>query len=478
MCHRVCAACVFVSSLVFTSVHLLGQTSGAWTALVHATVIDATGDAPKPDSTVLLRGSQIVEVGNFSAVQIPAAARVTDYSGKFLVPGLWDMHVHIRGGMELLKANESFLTLYVVNGVTGIREMGGDLVDVVLQWRREIADGTRFGPRIVTAGPKIDGPRPSWPGSLPVNTPDEGRRAINEVHRLGADFVKFYSGVPREAYFASVAEAKKLGLSISGHTPSGVLVQEASDAGQRSIEHLQLHVLPGASRNQQEVMFEAAQRAGSSRPMTFEERYSRLLIGYDRDLARTLMQHLAKNGTWIDPTLTVAKRVATSGETDYERDPRRKYISPRMWASWQAGTRPSQKSAVQQLVLKHDELIRLAREANVGLLGGTDAGASNPYVFPGFGVHEELAALVEAGLTPMEALQTATRNAATFMGMAETLGTIQPGKVADLLVLNRNPLDDIRNTESIKAVVLRGRVLPRQELQQLLAGVATDATAD
>jgi imidazolonepropionase-like amidohydrolase len=212
--------------------------------------------------------------------------------------------------------------------------------------------------------------------------------------------------------------------------------------------------------------------------MSFEERYSRLLMGYDRDLARTLMQRLAKNGTWIDPTLTVANRVATSGEMDYERDPRRKYISPKMWASWQAGTRSAMKGVVQQLVLKDGELISLAREANVGLLGGTDTGASNPFVFPGFGVHEELAALVEAGLTPMEALQTATRNAAMFMGMADTLGTIQRGKVADLLVLNRNPLENIRNTESIETVVLRGRVLPRQELDTLLAGVAATATAD
>jgi hypothetical protein len=167
---------------------------------------------------------------------------------------------------------------------------------------------------------------------------------------------------------------------MSGHLPSDVLVEEASDAGLRSTSSALR--CSWASRNQQEVVFDDAKRAGTSRPMSFEERYSRLLMGYDRDLARTLMQRLAKNGTWIDPTLTVANRVATSGEMDYERDPRRKYISPKMWASWQAGTRSAMKGVVQQLVLKDGELISLAREANVGLLGGTDTGASNPFVFP------------------------------------------------------------------------------------------------
>ena len=185
-------------------------------AFVHATVIDGTGAAPKRDQTVLVTGARITAIGNFSAIQIPPSAQMLDGRGKFLIPGLWDMQVHIRGGKDLVTANEAFLTLYVANGVTGIREMGGDLVDTVLQWRGEIAEGTRLGPQIITAGPKLDGPRPQWPGSLPIATAADARDAVAEVKRKGADFLKIYSGVPREAYFTALDQAKKLSLTGSG----------------------------------------------------------------------------------------------------------------------------------------------------------------------------------------------------------------------------------------------------------------------
>ena len=444
-------------------------------AVVHATVIDGTGAAPKPDQTVLVTGTRIAAIGSFSSIPIPSSAQTIDGRGKFLIPGLWDMHVHIRGGADLLKANESFLTLYLANGVTGIREMGGDLVDTVLQWRREIDVGKRLGPRIITAGPKLDGPRPSWLGSLAVTTAADGRQAVLEVKRIGVDFVKIYSGVPRDAYFAALDEAKKQRLSVSGHIPDDILVREASDAGQHAIEHFQ-YLVNGASRDEAALVMEAARRRGTPSPMGASEFYARLLTGYDGETARQMAARLARNGTWVDPTLGIFHTIAAMDQTDYANDPRRKYVSAGMWTSWTAGVRTAaglrtQGVMFREMLTRERDLFALLRSARVGVLAGTDTGASNPYMFPGFSLHEELALLVDAGLTPMEALQASTRNAAIFMGRRDTLGTLEKGKAADMVLLDRNPLDDIRNTRAIDAVVVHGRVLSRGDLDKQLAGV-------
>jgi imidazolonepropionase-like amidohydrolase len=449
-------------------------------ALAHATLIDGTGAAPKRDQTVLVTGARITAIGNSSEIQIPPSAQMLEGRGKFLIPGLWDMHVHIRGGKDLIKANEAFLTLYVANGVTGIREMGGDLVDTVLQWRRDIAEGTRLGPQIITAGPKLDGPRPQWPGSLPIATAADGRDAVAEVKRIGADFVKIYSGVPREAYFAALDEAKKRSLSVSGHVPSGMLVREVSDAGQRSIEHFN-EVFPGLSRDENDIKLEAARRRNTQNPMGGLEQTARLVAGYDGETARRLVARLAANGTWVDPTLGIFHTIATMDQTDFANDPRRKYISAAMWTSWTAGVRSTARLAQQgvmfrQILSKEHELIAMIRTARVGLLAGTDTGASNPYMFPGFSLHEELALLVDAGLTPMEALQAATRNAAVFMGKLDTLGTLEKGKSADMVLLDRNPLDDIKNTRTINTVVVRGKVWSKGDLEKQLSNVEAHAS--
>ena len=471
-----CGAVVVVAVLVSArAVQQNDRGSPTSFAFVHATVIDGTGAAPKRDQTVLVTGARITAIGNSSAIQIPPSAQMLDGRGKFLIPGLWDMHVHIRGGKDLVTANEAFLTLYVANGVTGIREMGGDLVDTVLQWRGEIAEGTRLGPQIITAGPKVDGPRPQWPGSLPIATAADARDAVAEVKRKGADFLKIYSGVPREAYFAALDQAKKLSLSVSGHVPSDILVREVSDAGQRSIEHFN-EVFPGTSRDENDIKLEAARRRNTQNPMGGVEQTERLFAGYDGETARRLVARLAANGTWVDLTLGVFHTIATMDQTDFANDPRRKYISAAMWTSWTAGVRSSAGLARQgvmfrQILSKEHDLVAMMRSAHVGLLAGTDTGASNPYMFPGSSLHEELALLVDAGLTPMEALQAATRDAAVFMGRLDTLGTLEKGKSADMVLLDRNPLDDIRNTRTINAVVVRGKVLSKGDLEKQLLHV-------
>jgi len=206
-------------------------------AITHVSVIDATGSPAQTDMTVTVRGDRIVKIEKTSKSKLPKSAKIVDASGKFLIPGLWDMHVHTIFGEWIPGGREVSLPLFVANGVTGVRDMGGDL-DTLLAWKREISAGTLLGPRMVIAGPMLDGPKSRFPSSLSIATPDEGRKAVDELKAKGVDFIKIQSFIPRDAYFAVVEEAKKQGLIFAGHVPDAVRAVEASDAGQKSIEHL------------------------------------------------------------------------------------------------------------------------------------------------------------------------------------------------------------------------------------------------
>src|SRR5215212_6277368 len=205
-----------------------GQRSLVFT---HVTVIDATGAAAKPDMSVVISGGRILELGRTGRVRLPKDALVVNASGKFLIPGLWDMHVH-----EWNK--EIFFPLFIANGVTGVRDMFSPLPPIK-QWRAEIAAGKTVGPHIVAAGIIVDGPYPFCaPCTIAVTNADEGRKAVLKVKEMGADFIKVYSMLPRDAYFAIADEAKRQGMVFAGHVPEFVSAAEASDAGQKSIEHL------------------------------------------------------------------------------------------------------------------------------------------------------------------------------------------------------------------------------------------------
>jgi imidazolonepropionase-like amidohydrolase len=391
-------------------------------ALAHVTIIDVAGGVSRPDMTVVIRGGRISEIGEAVKVVAPQGATVVNAAGKFLIPGLWDMHVHWY--------NRDTLTLFTANGVTGVREMFGN--PDLLRWRQDIAKGSLPGPRMIVASPIIDGPQPVWPGSIVVADADEGRKAVIKVKKDGADFVKVYSRLPRDAYFAIADEAKKQGITFAGHVPSSVSAGEASDAGQKSIEHL------------------TGIRMGLSDPELFAR--------------------FVKNETWQCPTLTVLRSHAYLGDENFRRDQRLKFIPAPMKERWgmRMANRNEENFANAKKVFQKDlEIVGAMRKAGVQLLAGTDTG--NPFCFPGFSLHEELALLVIAGLTPVEALRSATLNPAKFLGLDKTLGTIEQDKVADLVLLDANPLEDVRNTQRINAVISNGRLFDRKALDKMLA---------
>ena len=444
----------------------------------HATVIDMTGAPPRFDTTVIVRGNRIDAIGKAGKVRVPRGAKVVDASGKFLIPGLWDMHVHFD---EI----ERSLPLFVANGVTGVRNMGGDL-DSLVRWEKEIATGRLLGPGIVSGGPILDGPDPAAHGpTISVGTAAEARQAVSDLARRGARFVKVYDRLPREAYFAIVDEAKRARIPVVGHVPLAVSTMEASDAGQRSIEHLGT-ILEGASSQSRELRrLEATApppRDPSDFPRRIAARGERMLDTYDEKTARELFARLARNQTWQVPTLIVKYTQTFVDDLARAGDPREKYVPApdREWWSPQKNffaryRTPEYIVLKKRLYRKELELVGSLHRAGVPLMTGTDL--SSAWVFAGFSLHDELALFVEAGLTPMEALAAATRNPAIFFNELATAGTIERGKRADLVLLDADPLADIKNTRRIRAVVRNGRYLPREELDRLLAGVEASARA-
>jgi imidazolonepropionase-like amidohydrolase len=438
-------------------------------ALAHVTVIDCTGAKPKSDQTVVIAGSHIAAIGKSGRVKAPADAQVVDATGKYLIPGLWDMHVH---GTSV----PHFAELFIANGVTGVRNMFTPIPSIK-PVRDAIREGRRIGPRIVAAGRIVDGPKPVWSGSIAVHDAAEGREAVRTVQREGSDFVKVYSLLPRDAYFAIADEAKKQGLPFAGHVPESVSAVEASDAGQKSIEHLTGVLVACSDQEAQlrKMMMEAIgiQDAAASR-LARERAEVKALETYSDRKARRLFDRFKKNHTWQCPTLTVLRSMALLNDPEFRMDPRLKYLPSEIQGRWNPendfrlkARTPQDWNNARKSYERKLQIVGEMRRAGVALLAGTDT--LNPYCFPGFSLHDELALMVRAGLTPMEALQAATRNAARFLGREKELGTVQNGKLADLVLLDADPLEDIHNTAKISAVVANGRLLDRASLDQMLA---------
>lgn len=457
--------------LLFSAVSCFAQSPTSSRLIIHdVTVIDATGAPARPHQTVIVEDGKIAAIED-SSTGFAGKLRGTHINGngKFLIPGLWDMHVHMVFGDWFPKGKAITLPLFIANGITSVRDMGGEL-EVLQKWRKDISDGRLIGPRIVMSGPMLDGPQPRFPSSIAIKTPEDGRRAVDDLKRRGADFIKLQSLLPRDAVFAIADEAKKQRITFVGHVPDAVRASEASNAGQKSFEHL-IGIFEGSSPQEDEFI------KGTKTEKQF-------LSTYDPKRAQLLFALLAKNQTWQCPTLVWERGGNLIDETDFAHDTRAKYV-PAYWKSltWKRFTEQIEHdfntddlATRKRFVEKELEVVNAMHRAGIPFLAGTDT-PPGVYIFPGFSLHEELQRFVAAGFTPMEALRTATLNPAKFLGMEDRLGTIEKGRLADLVLLNANPLDDIRNTEKIDAVIVNGRYLPREQLDKMLAGVEEAAKA-
>jgi imidazolonepropionase-like amidohydrolase len=410
-------------------------------AITNVTVVDVRGGPSRPGMTVLVRDGRIASVASKGAV--PRGARVLDGRGKHLIPGLWDMHVH------LSYQGPSALPLFLAHGVTGVRDLGS-LLNEIDPWRDQIDAGVRDGPRIVRAGPMING-RSSNPYQMAVTTAEEARGAVRALKYAGVDLIKTHRRTERPAYFAAVAEAKAQGLPFVGHIPMTVTPEEAADAGQ-GIEHA-------------ETLFEGT-FATSPPPGGLGE----WLKG---EASASLFRRFAANGNFFTPMTVPWASDARSLGPDATDERLRLVAASRRKAMAEQKVTPAEVAAMKRNVETFHLIVRRAHEFGVKMLAGSDGGPTRP---PGVLLAEELGYLVASGLSPLEALQAATLNPAEAMRRAADFGAVEPGKLADLVLLDADPLADIGNVARVSAVVAQGRLYRRADLDRLIRdGVALAA---
>ena len=414
------------------------------TAFVHVNVVPMDRERVLEDYTVVVHGDRIVALGPAESTPVPAHTRRIEGAGRYLIPGLADMHVHL--------FEESDLLLYLANGVTTIRNLGGyGAADTVLALRDRIESGKLLGPQIFTSGNWLDGAPPVREINTVVTTAEAARREVAAEARAGYDFVKVYNNLSAEAYWAIVDEARRRGIPVTGHIPGSVGLDGVLEAGQVEIAH-----------------------AG---PMLWA-------VGWDADslaMARAAAW-IAEAGIAVTATLSMSELgIRQSGNTAeiarVAERPENRYVPPSRRAFWRdenmfAGMprRPEPRARLATL----RSFVGALRRAGVRVLAGTDADVGGQ--IPGFSIHDELRNLVAAGFTPYDALRSATADAYLFLADvlqdARPFGTIDVGSRADLLLLEANPLDDVANVRRRAGVMVAGRWLPESELESRLEAIA------
>jgi imidazolonepropionase-like amidohydrolase len=426
--------------------------------ITHAKVINTVDGTIQSDRTVVIHGNRITRVARTRRLDAKTG-QVIDAHGEYLIPGLWDMHTHVYFDSTAADGTDLVLPLFLANGITGIRDMGSAL-DPILHAREEIAAHRLLGPRIMASGPMLDGPKSHYKAAIAITTPEDGRKAVDMLQRRGADFIKVQSGVPREAYFAIADEAKKVRIVFEGHVPDSIRASEAVAAGQHTFEHL-IGIFEASSPDE-------------TKYLTSKKTVGMFLDTYDPSLEAGIIQLLAQNYVWQCPTLFWERGQWLVDDIDYSKDPDLAYAAhswvTKQWPAAQKGILQSLDTdplPVRQRFVEHElDVVRKLHAAGAPFLAGTDTPAGVD-VIPGISLHLELQRFVAAGFTPLQALQTATLNPAKFINKLDDFGTVQPGRIADLVLLEANPLDDIANTRKIAAVVTDGHYLSQEDLTQL-----------
>lgn len=450
------------------------------------TVVDATGAPPRPHMAVVVQFGVIQAIRPIGDFRPPRGAQVIDGKGKYLIPGLWDMHVHMStrpasplgtGPRGYWANSRYFLSLFTAYGITGVRDMSGDLA-LLTAWRDSVNRGQLLGPRMVITGFKLGGSMPAVPGApFPIQSDRDVRRIVQLLKTEGADFVKI-DNLPARFFDALADECRRQGLTFVGHVTETMNVAEASRAGQKSVEHLDYFALSVSQEearirrrmDRQNSWWEhALYKVGLSSVDSYTlETQRQILNSWSAQRAAYLYRQLADDSTWQVPTLNGLRAAEMVPEAWSYAQEQQAYLPPPRRPTqptfWKADTVLAKEMFARQL-----QMVRDLNKAGVPLMAGTDTPGFDRV--PAFSLAEELALMVRAGLSPMEVLQTATRNPAIFLGMGDSLGTVETGKIADLVLLDADPMLDIRNVHRTHAVVLRGRYLSPLTLDSLRASV-------
>ena len=457
--------------LAFFSNNIFGQTQAL--ALTHISVINMASPHVLKDRTVVISDGKIIFIGK--KYQDLKNCTTLDCKGKYLIPGLWDMHSHMIWKVRL----PIFLNLYIANGVTGVRDMGSSFSEFLeyKKWKLNAQETHADIIHIITPGTFLDGPVPTNAAAWAIKDTVDARKKVDELKEQGVDFIKVYNLLTRDVYFAIADEAKKQNLTVAGHLPFSIHIDEAMSAGQKSIEHLNKCILLCSS--QKDSLEEQLRLAtiNSNAPQSWQarEKYDALALQTKDDrIADALYKSMKRHGLYQCPTLVLRSFFAdTAAIINYIHQPYLNYypegLKNDMLTRYNGFFKiRNEEDDVRATALLKESLVQVKKmnDAGVDLLAGTDTPGFG--TFPGISLHEELALFVKAGLSPYQALKTATVNPAKYTGQLNTLGTVEQGKIADLVILDANPLEDIHNTQKIYAVILNGKMLDRGKLDQLL----------
>ena len=438
--------------------------------IIHgATIIDVEHGKLIPNKAIIINGQRIIAVINEQQANSYTSSNNIDAKGKFIMPGLWDMHMHFGGGDTLIEENKNLLLLYLANGITSVRDCAADISPSVLQWRKEINEGSLKGPTIYTAGPKLEGYKSIWVGDIEVDNSTELNRAIDSLQKIKVDFVKITDNTMKPAlYLEALTETRKRGLQITGHIPAALTLTQVSDAGLSAIEHIGYLLRAG---NADEAGYSAKIASGQ---FTAKDYNKILLQQFDTAAAMKVYDQLATNGTAVVPTLSISYTVAYLDKDDHKNDEYLQYIGKGLRNTYNWRVERAAKDSTDAIKFRHElfersaGLLPLLQKAGVKIIAGTDAGYLNSFDYPGLSLHKELALMVKYGLTPLQVLQASVINGPAFFKRQADYGNIAPGKIADLLLLDENPLLNITATEKIAAVIVNGEVYNRSKLDELL----------
>ena len=431
------------------------------TVIRGVTVIDPVSGKKSPRRTIVIEGISIRSVAPDGSSRVPKNSRVLNAQGKYIIPGLWDMHVHYFNNYSRIGTDNKdwYGPLFLANGVTGVRDMASDLDDRTKAkvWAEAMSKGDA-GPRVVVGSNIIDGDPPFMPGMFPVKDAEAARSAVRLMKAQGATYIKVYWNLSPESYAAIADEAKKLGIPFAGHVPFQVSAFTVSAAGQKSIEHLTGIAETCSSK-------EDGLRKKEWTPDVQKE----IVATFDPEKCRRLYRDFVKYGTYNVPTMVLHRGMQKYDDPYFRSRTALGYVSDTEMKEWDASPQLNRSMTRAEREKLFQEIVDVVREMNkvgVPLLAGTDN--NNPFVVPGFDLHDELELFVAAGLTPLQALQTATVNPAIYLDATDKFGSVAAGKTADLVLLDADPTLDIGNTRTIFAVVSNGNLLDRSALDRML----------
>ncbi len=431
--------------------------------ITNATIVDVVSGRITENQSIGISADTIRFVGTTSEKNSIKATKTIDAKGQFVMPGLWDNHVHFRGGDTLVEANKRFLPLFLRYGITTVRDAGGDMSASVLEWKKDIEKGTLDGPDIFTSGPKLDGDKPAWPGSLKVTNEQEIKEALDSLQSLNVDFVKIYDGnLTKENFYGIIKEAEKRGLKTTGHMPMSGDFMEAVSYGLDGSEHM-YYMLKACSPKADSLT-----QLGLGYGMMPE-----IVDSYGPDLAKGVFKTLADKNVFVTPTIYIGKTLSELADADHSQDSLLSKMGDGIVKTYQgrinsakrakaAGS--SSRQDMGDLVLK---ILPEMVDAGVPIMAGSDCGAFNSYVYPGQSLIEELRMMVDAGLSPQQALATSLIHGPKFFELGNYYGSVEVGKVAHLLLLKKNPLEDISALLNLIIVIKNDRSYSTTELDAM-----------